>query len=185
MPRAEESYRLWCVIVCDLETSRMRRFWPALGCCDGERGERGNVSYLIALLSHYCHISDLYHIVGCFLYPLLTNATSSDISHCVTTVPTSWLRTNSSGAIAISVTFLATKLFAMQVYFSAYTPIMTVRFDTWWCAPVTDYCSTSYRHTYLKTVGRIAAEKSRKLPFIKMKCLNETSAHWSGLQQVT
>jgi len=26
----EESYRLWCV-VCDLETSRMRRPWPALG----------------------------------------------------------------------------------------------------------------------------------------------------------
>jgi len=29
--RPEESYRMWCVIVCDLETSRMRRPWPALG----------------------------------------------------------------------------------------------------------------------------------------------------------
>ena len=29
--RTEESYRLWCVVVCDLETSRMRRPWPALG----------------------------------------------------------------------------------------------------------------------------------------------------------
>jgi len=28
--RPEESYRLWCV-VCDLETSRMRRPWPTLG----------------------------------------------------------------------------------------------------------------------------------------------------------
>jgi len=27
----EESYRLWCVVVCDLETSRMRRPWPTLG----------------------------------------------------------------------------------------------------------------------------------------------------------
>jgi len=27
----EESYRLWCVVVCDLETSRTRRPWPALG----------------------------------------------------------------------------------------------------------------------------------------------------------
>jgi hypothetical protein len=27
----EESYRLWCVVVCDLETSRMRRPWPGLG----------------------------------------------------------------------------------------------------------------------------------------------------------
>ena len=29
----EEFCRLWCVIVCDLETSRIRRHWPALGCC--------------------------------------------------------------------------------------------------------------------------------------------------------
>ena len=28
--RPEESYRLWCVVVCDLETSRMRP-WSALG----------------------------------------------------------------------------------------------------------------------------------------------------------
>jgi hypothetical protein len=28
--RPEESYRLWCVVVCDLETSRMRRPWPLL-----------------------------------------------------------------------------------------------------------------------------------------------------------
>ena len=36
--RPEESYRLWCVVVCDLETSRMRRPWPALGC--GSTGEK-------------------------------------------------------------------------------------------------------------------------------------------------
>jgi len=29
--RPEESYRLWCVVVCDVETSRMRRPLPALG----------------------------------------------------------------------------------------------------------------------------------------------------------
>ena len=29
--RPEESYRLWCVVVCDLETSSMRRPWPAFG----------------------------------------------------------------------------------------------------------------------------------------------------------
>jgi hypothetical protein len=27
----------WCVIVCDLRTSRMKRPWPALGCCANER----------------------------------------------------------------------------------------------------------------------------------------------------
>jgi len=31
MTYPEESYRLWCIIVCDLETSRMGRQWPALG----------------------------------------------------------------------------------------------------------------------------------------------------------
>jgi len=32
--RPEESYyRLWCVVVCDLETSLMRRPWPSGGCC--------------------------------------------------------------------------------------------------------------------------------------------------------
>jgi len=28
----EESYRLWCVVVCDLETSWMRKPWPTGGC---------------------------------------------------------------------------------------------------------------------------------------------------------
>jgi len=29
--RPEESYRLWCVFVCDLETSWMGRLWPTWG----------------------------------------------------------------------------------------------------------------------------------------------------------
>jgi len=29
--RPEESHRLRCIVMCDLETSRMRRLWPALG----------------------------------------------------------------------------------------------------------------------------------------------------------
>jgi hypothetical protein len=29
--RPEESYRMWCVVVCDLETARMRRSWLMLG----------------------------------------------------------------------------------------------------------------------------------------------------------
>jgi len=31
--RQEESYRMWCVVVCDIETSWMRRPWPTGGCC--------------------------------------------------------------------------------------------------------------------------------------------------------
>ena len=30
--RPEESYRMWCFVVCDLETSWMRRPWPTGGC---------------------------------------------------------------------------------------------------------------------------------------------------------
>ena len=35
--RPEESYRLWCVVVCDLETSLMRRPWPTGGCCANKK----------------------------------------------------------------------------------------------------------------------------------------------------
>jgi hypothetical protein len=30
--RPEEFYRLCCIVVCNLESSRVRRPWPALGC---------------------------------------------------------------------------------------------------------------------------------------------------------
>jgi hypothetical protein len=43
IPRPEEFYRLCFVIVCDLETSTMRRPWPALGCCVGGGGGVGGV----------------------------------------------------------------------------------------------------------------------------------------------
>jgi hypothetical protein len=37
--RPEESYRLWCVVVCDVEASIMRRPWPpgGGGCRDKNR----------------------------------------------------------------------------------------------------------------------------------------------------
>jgi len=41
--RPEESYRLWCVVLCDLETSRMRKPRPPLGrsATGGGGGEKG------------------------------------------------------------------------------------------------------------------------------------------------
>jgi hypothetical protein len=51
IPRPEESYRLWCVVVCDLGTSRRRRPWPTGGwgggCCARKRGE-GRGSYALS-----------------------------------------------------------------------------------------------------------------------------------------
>jgi len=38
--RPEDSYRLWCVFVCDLETSWMRRPWPTGGCWAKRERER-------------------------------------------------------------------------------------------------------------------------------------------------
>jgi len=38
--RPEESYRLWCVVVCDLETSWMRRPWSTGGCRAKRQKER-------------------------------------------------------------------------------------------------------------------------------------------------
>ena len=52
--RPEESYRLWCVVVCDLETSWMRRPWPTGGCCAKKKfevviptGEKASLWYFI------------------------------------------------------------------------------------------------------------------------------------------
>ena len=40
--RPEESYRLWCVVVCDLETARMRRPWLMLGrSAAGKKYDKG------------------------------------------------------------------------------------------------------------------------------------------------
>ena len=60
--RPEESYGLWCVVVCDLETSRMRRPWPVLG--RSTTGGRGGSQYkpfgiVTSLLVGQIHISFL------------------------------------------------------------------------------------------------------------------------------
>ena len=63
----EESYRLWCV-VCDLETLRMRRPWPALG----SSAIRGKNSAIMSVdLSIYHSSSGTYsYSPGPLLLPL-------------------------------------------------------------------------------------------------------------------
>jgi len=41
LTRPKESYRLWCVVVCDLETSWMRRPWPT-GDCSAKNKQTNN-----------------------------------------------------------------------------------------------------------------------------------------------
>jgi len=63
--RPEESYRLWCVVVCDLETSRMRRPWSALGrSATGKKMLYGVLPLLIQnkngfLQLNYTHVTAL------------------------------------------------------------------------------------------------------------------------------
>ena len=44
--RPEVSFRLWCVVVCDLETSWMRMHWPSGGCCAKYNKEEWDVLYM-------------------------------------------------------------------------------------------------------------------------------------------
>ena len=52
--RPEESYRLWFVVVCDLEISGMRRPWPALGrSATGNNNNNNNIIIIINILQSY------------------------------------------------------------------------------------------------------------------------------------
>jgi len=47
--RPEESYRLWCAVVCGLETSRMRRPWPLGGC----HATKKNIHIEVSVFGYY------------------------------------------------------------------------------------------------------------------------------------
>jgi hypothetical protein len=67
IPRSEESYGLWCVTVCDLEASMMRRPWPALGCCAGGKKKiiYRSVNNLFCRRLHACAALSREHIRRC------------------------------------------------------------------------------------------------------------------------
>jgi len=68
--RPEESYQLWSVVVCDLETSRMRRPWPALGRSATAKKKIVYVSIILALITHrediHTYICNHLNIFGIF-----------------------------------------------------------------------------------------------------------------------
>jgi len=68
--RPEESYRLWCVVVCDLETSRMRRPWPTGGCCTNKK-DKCDVSFIVRNITNkriYRYVKLLYYKERSFLH---------------------------------------------------------------------------------------------------------------------
>jgi len=66
--RPDESYRLWCVVVCDLETSRMRRPWPALG-----RSAKKIVLYIFSLVLWMakCRITSTVKQTRCTIFKFI------------------------------------------------------------------------------------------------------------------
>jgi hypothetical protein len=76
----EESYRLRCVVVCDLETSRMRRPWPALGRSSTARKKKPHtfscvimwarrfIYYSVNSVFFILYYLVLLHILAIFLY---------------------------------------------------------------------------------------------------------------------
>ena len=60
--RPEESYRLWCVVACDLEISRIRVIWPALGRSATNKKQRRNVAKCVNL--HQRSLSSMPSVRG-------------------------------------------------------------------------------------------------------------------------
>jgi hypothetical protein len=73
--RPEESYRLWCVLMCDLETSRMRRLKLVKSCkCRIEEEEEEELCEPPAILFENSKFSSdfvyvLYDIIKTGLFP--------------------------------------------------------------------------------------------------------------------
>jgi len=59
--RLEESYRLWCVVVCDLETSWMRRPWPTGGLSRQKTNKQTNKQTKRNSVS----TTTTYTVIGC------------------------------------------------------------------------------------------------------------------------
>ena len=61
--RPEESYRLWCVVVCDLEISRMRRPWPALGrSVTAKKKKRWEVNFSCTFAMSFCIMCGFFRL---------------------------------------------------------------------------------------------------------------------------
>jgi len=69
--RPEESYRLWCVVVCDLETSRMRRPWPALG-----RSATKKKNLIVIICNELCFWWDFLDFVNRLVFSISKEKTS-------------------------------------------------------------------------------------------------------------
>jgi hypothetical protein len=64
--RPEESYRLWCVFVCDLETSRIMRPWPALDRSATEKKKFTLCYHTILMFSNCLYFKGRNNGLSCY-----------------------------------------------------------------------------------------------------------------------
>jgi hypothetical protein len=60
--RPEESYRLWCVVVCDLETSWMGRLWPTGGL--SRKKKNVNCKYVYEMTLKILRFFEMFMVSG-------------------------------------------------------------------------------------------------------------------------
>ena len=75
--RPEEPYRMWCVVVCDLETSRMRRPWSALGRSAKRKKQYLDWSLSVWFLQNTGCLSTLTYSMDQRSYPVLRKSRNS------------------------------------------------------------------------------------------------------------
>jgi len=98
--RPEESYRLWCVIVCHQETSRIRRPWPALG---RSATKQNPLQYYLPIRQYFaCTVRTTYldHLILHRSSPkyCLAKRTDGKVTHCAV-----WSAFAKSGKAPVSV----------------------------------------------------------------------------------
>jgi hypothetical protein len=90
--RPEESYRLWCIVECDLKTSRMRKPFPALGRSATKKSkripfifndERTGTCICLRLDLYMSHVKNMCHsglllFLSLFSYPSPTRSHTCD-----------------------------------------------------------------------------------------------------------
>jgi len=63
--RPEESFRMWCVVMSDLETLWLRRPWPTGGCCVKRKKKFIVLHFAVYCLPHVMFCCRSYNGMAC------------------------------------------------------------------------------------------------------------------------
>ena len=96
--RPKESYRLWCVVVCDVETSCMRRPWPTGGCRAKTNKQTKQTNKQTNKLPSHNYVFHVHNSIAIQLLDVTVRHSSGFIQHgvCMCFESAGILRTSSS-----------------------------------------------------------------------------------------